>query len=305
MAESLDAEQIEERRKNLSFIRETIVDMGAGVFDDYLFTTTLVMQEEWLATVDALKLENAEWEREYTALSRSWDGLHQDHDAARAAVENWKEANESQRDANILRGLRLRECLKGTGGLALECQDCYDDVEEYCAPCYLRATHKPEGETLLPAPSIKAVTYDFAPLPLRGDAPRSRPTDITELELHSISIDEEPLSDNRPECERAGQGHVWVRVGNINEAAIMEWGDTRCLRCGIPVPVPDFDEEEPVGEDCCLNHSCPHHDGMQKNIEGKWYDPFYTCPTLRVECRDLECPHTIGMLKVEPGSKWR
>ncbi len=54
-AKSLSPSQIEERRKNLAFIRENIMDMEADVFGDHLFTTTLVMQEEWLATIDDLQ----------------------------------------------------------------------------------------------------------------------------------------------------------------------------------------------------------------------------------------------------------
>ena len=50
-ARRLRPEQIEERRKNLAFIRENMPGDPDG---DHMFTTTLLMQEEWLATVDAL-----------------------------------------------------------------------------------------------------------------------------------------------------------------------------------------------------------------------------------------------------------
>ena len=52
--------QIEERRKNLTFIRK---NKPPGP-DDYQFTTTLIMQEQWLATVDALERQMAAVRRE-------------------------------------------------------------------------------------------------------------------------------------------------------------------------------------------------------------------------------------------------
>ncbi|KKN16461.1 hypothetical protein LCGC14_0975700 [marine sediment metagenome] len=54
---ALSREQIEERRKNLTFIRENAPGDPVG---DHLFTTTLLMQEEWLATVDALVAREGE-----------------------------------------------------------------------------------------------------------------------------------------------------------------------------------------------------------------------------------------------------
>ena len=26
-------------------------------------------------------------------------------------------------------------------------------------------------------------------------------------------------------------------------------------------------------KDCCLEHSCPHHDGLKQDVNGKWYNP--------------------------------
>ena len=56
-ARRLLEEQIEERRKNLAFIRENAALLENG---DYLFTTTLLMQEQWLAIVDALRARERE-----------------------------------------------------------------------------------------------------------------------------------------------------------------------------------------------------------------------------------------------------
>lgn len=199
MAESLSTEQIEERRTNLRAFRTLLM-----MEDDSHLTTTLLMQEEWLATVDELQT--------YV------------------------------RDAHIIRGLRTRKCLRGTGGLALECQDCYDDIAEYCAPCYLRAIHltpemregiregvqavnegrirpwsEVEAEIFenmpLPATSIRVDPDAFAPIPLHEDEPRSRPTDITELELRYISMDFdseecEVCHDNGTVCSCGDERHV-------------------------------------------------------------------------------------------------
>ena len=49
----MTVEQIEERRSNLAFIRE---NAPPNELDDYTFTTTLKMQEEWLVTIDAARL---------------------------------------------------------------------------------------------------------------------------------------------------------------------------------------------------------------------------------------------------------
>ena len=49
----MTVEQIEERRSNLAFIRE---NAPLNELDDHTFTTTLKMQEEWLATIDAARL---------------------------------------------------------------------------------------------------------------------------------------------------------------------------------------------------------------------------------------------------------
>ena len=97
MAESLSAEQIAERRTNLYAFRHSI-----GMDDDSELTTTLRMQEEWLATVDEL------------------EGY--------------------ARDALTLRGLRTRRCLfVARQGVA--CTGYWADKEDFCAPCYMRAIH--------------------------------------------------------------------------------------------------------------------------------------------------------------------
>ncbi len=256
MAESLTAEQLEERRTNLRAFRK-LLEMD----DDSELTTTLLMQEEWLATVDALQTY----------------------------------VGDLVQDAYTLRGLRTRKCFGPTGGLALECSDCYDDIKEYCALCYLRAIHKPEGETPLPATSIKVDPDAFAPLPLHGvsiDEPRSRfrpdervkgysmqyrvageayrpvgvnncptcgagdetfvdgdcPTCnplVKDKETSRISL--ENVQKERPDtCSIAGQGHVWVKMGKVglNDHGLsgMEWGETKCLRCNMPKL--DFDETD-------------------------------------------------------------
>ena len=101
MAEPLTAEQIAERRSNMRAFRRLL-----EMTDDTEFNTTLLMQEEWLATVDELQ------------------GF--------------------VRDAHIIRGLRLLKCLGeremecptywGTGLAHVK--------RLYCAPCYLRAIHE-------------------------------------------------------------------------------------------------------------------------------------------------------------------
>ena len=103
MAESLTAEQIAERRTNLRAFRASL-----GMTDDSEFTTTLLIQEEWLATVDELQ------------------GF--------------------VRDAQIIRGLRLHRCFVARWLVDRAESACKDfaalKVEDYCAPCYLRAIHE-------------------------------------------------------------------------------------------------------------------------------------------------------------------
>jgi len=188
MAESLSAEQIEERRTNLRAFRHVL-----GMVDASELTTTLLIQEGWLATVDELQTH--------------------------------------VQDAYLLRGLRTRKCLRGTGGLALVCEDCYGDIAEYCAPCYLRrlrAVYEAKVEMPLPVPKI---------LPL------SEFKDVSEYQGGIPKVQEW----TEEECETTGQAHVWVKVGTVglgdHGLSAMDWGDTKCLRCGIPVSVPDFDYE--------------------------------------------------------------
>lgn len=176
MAESLTAEQIEERRTNLRAFRK-LLEMD----DDSQLTTTLLMQEEWLATVDELQ------------------GYVQ--------------------DAQRIRGLRLQRCLRDAGALALDCQDCYSDIAEYCASCYLRAIHKPVTEDEEPADTYELLRRHWQDEPLP-------PLDIV---------------DDRPECEANGQGHVWVRLGTV-VAGMMEWGPSKCLLCNEPYDL-KFEEE--------------------------------------------------------------
>ncbi|KKL25095.1 hypothetical protein LCGC14_2408730, partial [marine sediment metagenome] len=208
------------------------------------------------------------------------------------------------RDAHTLRGLRTRKCLGPTGGLALVCEDCYEHLEDYCGPCYLRAIHlTPEVREeiregvqavnegrIRPWSEVEAELFENEPLPVTSaeaeeGTPREQseeeawreqfentpPTGITELELHSIGLhtDPEDPRDATPEefeneCGIAGQGHVWVKIPAAglgeNGLTVMHWGDTKCLRCGIPA---DFDvqqevmleEEEPTHE-----HDHYHYD---------------------------------------------
>ena len=287
MAESLSAEQIEERRKNLAFIRENMPSDPDG---DHMFTTTLLMQEEWLATVDELQT--------YV------------------------------RDAHIIRGLRTQKCLGPTGGLALACEDCYEHLADYCAPCYLRAIHLTpemlqgiregvkavkEGR-IRPWSEVGAELFENEPLPVTSaEAEEGTPREQSEEEawreqfentpptgIIGLHTDPEDPRNATPEefeneCGIAGQGHVWVKMGTVGLRGLsgMEWGDTKCLRCGIPVPVPDFDELEP-GRECCWEHDCPHHNGMKQNVSGQWYNPFYHC-FIGLPCTGADCPHTVGM----------
>ncbi|KKK81934.1 hypothetical protein LCGC14_2808420, partial [marine sediment metagenome] len=216
--------------------------------------------------------------------------------------------------------------------------------------CYLRAIHEPEdlpAESIAPVgeyvslpldefvpeeeeepadtdellrrhwqpeafdPEGEGVTEGWPEEDWREKFKKTPPTEITELDLHSISLGRAVPH----ECGIAGQGHVWVKMGTagIGECglAVMHWGDTKCLRCGIPVPVPDFDVQEEVmleeelPEDCCQSHSCPHHDGMRKNEKGAWYSPFYACPNYANTCHDGRCPHAVGMFRVGPSTLWR
>ena len=227
MAKSLSAEQIAERRTNLRAFRK-MLEMD----DDADLTTTLIMQEEWLATVDELEAHIA-------GVIKQLQGY--------------------ARDAHTLRGLRTRKCLGPTGGLALACEDCYEHLADYCAPCYMRAIHKSGGtEPDLPATSLKVDPDAFAPLPLHGvvfddpgrldtpfrrDKPAPRPLsvgpDYAEYRGGIPKIQER----TEEECETIGQAHIWVKVGTVGltnkSLSAMDWGDPKCLRCGIPEPEED------------------------------------------------------------------
>ena len=230
MAESLSAEQIAERRTNLRAFRK-MLEMD----DDADLTTTLIMQEEWLATVDELQ--------NYVA--------------------------DLVQDAYTLRGLRTRKCLLSDALGGNDCTDFWKNTNLYCAPCYTRAIHNPD----LPALSLKVDPDAFAPLPLHGvvlDDPGGTepplrslgltPEEATELVSDGDEPAPRPLSvgpdyaeyhggipkiqeRTEEECETTGQAHVWVKVGTVGltdkSLSAMDWGDPKCLRCGIPEPEED------------------------------------------------------------------
>ena len=202
MAESLSAEQLEERRTNLYAFRHVL-----GMVDASELTTTLRIQEEWLATVDELQ----------------------------------EFVEDVAQDAYILRGLRTRKCLLSDmlGGDA--CTDYWERTDLYCASCYLRAIHKPEGETpplrslgLTPEEATELVSD--GPQPLPPIAPQCP----TCGELKSSFVDGDCPQCNPVTCETTGQAHVWVKVGTVGltdkSLSAMDWGDTKCLRCSIPEP---------------------------------------------------------------------
>lgn len=166
-AKSLSPEQVEERRRNLAFIRENVV---LNVLGDHLFTTTLVMQEEWLATVDEaqashraavrLLVSHSEALVEAQAEAESWQEARADsqdfirqivalvprdpekEDIFQAIERTVRERDEAQREANILRGLRTQKCLLSDRlGRDGPCTSFWRTIELYCAPCYLRAIH--------------------------------------------------------------------------------------------------------------------------------------------------------------------
>ena len=215
MAESLSAEQLEERRTNLRAFRK-MLEMD----DDADLTTTLIMQEEWLATVDELQ--------GYV------------------------------RDALTLRGIRTRKCLLSDSLGGGNCTDFWKNINLYCAPCYMRAIHKSGGtEPDLPATSLKVDPDAFAPLPLHGvvlddpggTEPPLRSLGLTPEEATKLVSDGDepaprPLQEwTEKECETTGQAHVWVKVGTAGLTdkglSAMDWGDPKCLRCGIPEPEKD------------------------------------------------------------------
>lgn len=228
MAESLSAEQIEERRTNLRAFRAPLM-----MVDDSELTTTLLMQEEWLATIDASEAHTA-------GITKQLRGY--------------------ARDAHTLRGLRTRKCLlSDTISVGETCTDFWRDKKLYCAPCYLRAIHEP-------APTMRIEIAPSEPEePLPKILPLSKFKDVSEYQ-GGIPKVQEWVEDT--ECDI--QGHIWIKMGKVglgeHGLSAVDWGDPRCLRCGIP-------EQEPDVEDCCLSHSCPHHDGMQKDGNDEWYNP--------------------------------
>ena len=253
MAESLSAEQLEERRTNLRAFRK-MLEMD----DDADLTTTLIMQEEWLATVDELQT--------YV------------------------------RDAYILRGLRTRTCLlrgflNEMGEGEDDCTDVWKDNRLYCAPCYLRATHEPvtedeevgdtdellrrhwqseafdpEGEGVTEGwPDNVSWREQFEARPVEGEPTRYKsvlsldkfaeftgccltcgaaPNTFVDGDcpqcnpMHVTGDDMTSGAEFMTECETIGQAHVWVKVGTVGltdkSLSAMDWGDPKCLRCGIP-----------------------------------------------------------------------
>ena len=66
----LTNKQLEERRKNLKLFREEV-----GMSDESTLHTTLLMQEEWLATIDAYKelLKLYEKTLQFYANPKNWE----------------------------------------------------------------------------------------------------------------------------------------------------------------------------------------------------------------------------------------
>jgi len=230
MAESLSAEKIAAARANLYAFRYSI-----GMVDDSELTTTLLMQEEWLATVDELQ--------GYV------------------------------RDALTLRGIRTRKCLLSDNLGGNDCTDFWKNTSLYCAPCYTRAIHNPDlpaaslkvdPDAFAPLPLHGVVLDDPGRLdtPFRRDKPAPRPLSVGPdfAEYHggipkiqewtgccstcgaapSTFVDGDCPTCNPVTCETTGQAHVWVKVGTVGltdkSLSAMDWGDPKCLRCGIPEP---------------------------------------------------------------------
>ena len=267
MAESLSAEQIAERRTNLYAFRHTI-----GMGDEDELTTTLLMQEEWLATVDASEAHIA--------------GII-------------KQLRGYARDAHIIRGLRLQKCSLSDVLGGGTCVDHWKKTSLYCAPCYMRAVHEPTEEEeprdtdeLLRRhwqseafdPEGEGVTEGWPDEVSWREQFECTPTEITELDLRSISLHTDPLEDDEDVeipcggtcpatdpcdecleserkwmdgeeaeaedmgCEDSGQAHVWIKMGKVgfgdSGLSVVDWGDAQCLRCRISVPVPDFDVQK-------------------------------------------------------------
>ncbi|KKM65168.1 hypothetical protein LCGC14_1494060 [marine sediment metagenome] len=211
MAESLSAEKIAAARANLYAFRYSI-----GMVDDSELTTTLLMQEEWLATVDELQ--------GYV------------------------------RDALTLRGIRTRKCLLSDNLGGNDCTDFWKNTSLYCAPCYTRAIHNPDlpaaslkvdPDAFAPLPLHGVVLDDPGRLdtPFRRDKPAPRPLSVGPdfAEYHGGIPKVQEWTEE--ECETLGQAHVWVKLGKVGLTdkglSAMDWGDPECLRCGIPEPEED------------------------------------------------------------------
>lgn len=307
----LTTKQVEERRENLAFIRENIPS-GDVLGNDpsvHLFTTTLLMQEQWLATVDDLRAYRDEERRRGDSWQESWeanaarvgelqgqldgfaadlDHAEEERDSAREELKVWHDLYESEaqrlaetnhqlttaqlwgRDANILRGLRLQQCLGPTGGLALTCPECYDDIAKYCAPCYLRAIHltpemhegiregvqdvKEGRVTSWEDMQARYTAYcaychdngtacscgDTDHVPCQGDhvvAPCYNCQPFSgKAELDEIL--EETNQQVEEDCPLYGS-HVWGKTGKANltdRGAGVAWGPARCMRCDELAP---------------------------------------------------------------------
>ena len=230
MAESLSAEQIEERRINLRGFRY-LLEMK----DDDHLTTTLLMQEEWLATVD-------------------------DSEAHIAGII--KQLQGYARDAHIIRGLRTRKCLLSDMLGEGDCTGFWKNSRMYCAPCYLRATHLTPERLQGIREGVKAVKEG-----------RVRPW--SEVEAEMFESEQKWMDGEEPnECEASGQAHIWIKMGKVGLGdkglSVVGWGDAQCLRCRIPVPDTDFDvqeevmlEEEKEEPNVCTN--CQHDEHYWAN----------------------------------------
>ena len=268
MAERLNAEQIAERRSNLRAFR-TLLNMTG----DSELTTTLLMQEEWLATVDASEAHIAGVTKQlqrYDYDAHTIRGLRTRKCLISGFVNEMGKRDDDctdfWRDNRLycapcyLRSIHgekataeegetsppARVCLREAGGLALVCEDCYDDIAEYCGPCWLREVRKPE-EPEEPLPTIQ---------------PLSKFKDVSEYKGGIPKI-QEWVEDT--ECDT--NGHVWIKMGKVgfgdSGLSVVNWGDAQCLRCHIPAPVPDFDVQEEEEPNVCTN--CQHDEHYWAN----------------------------------------
>ena len=292
MVEILSAEQIAERRANLHAFRHTI-----GMGDEDALTTTLHMQEQWLATVDELQHLLGEKRAETTHLKQlAWNWLDftpncGDDNKCFACGEQWypnkcpstcpasllfevtkgerdasdvwldlsdeldttrQERDELQRDSDILHGLRTRKCLLSGSLGGSDCTEFWRDIKLYCAPCYLRVTHLTPEMLQGIREGVKDVKEGRVRPWSEVEAEIDEPSTHTPLgtplrpveEYHGgIPKVQEWTECNPVTCETIGQAHVWVKVGTVGltdkSLSVMDWGDPKCLRCGIPEPEED------------------------------------------------------------------